>query len=445
MNKLLIFCLLLISYNTYGQGSFIKELPFRGEPRRVYQTDDGGFILFAQSYKTDSTRNVTVLKYSRYGILLSTEYVLSSTDSGAASCGDITRVGKNSFMMITGSTGVNKYFYLVDDNGHLVKRYSSSKLRLSYIESIRSTTQDNFIVKGGRANIGYILKTDSLFNILDSIQIPSNIILQLSVQKPSGNILLSGPEDNPFFPTPINFYLYDNNLNLLTHKVYFDKDHLPLAVANGWTFHYKGAFNLTNTLDSSWYFPISEYKLQGTENQVGIDLKQTNDGGYIFCGKVWNPFFKSIYLIKTDSLGNQEWQKEYGANPIELATNVEPMNDGMFATFAAGDIDINFNYRLFLLVTNQDGSVGIQNEFIKSEVKIYPNPTNDYWTVNFYEPFTGRIEVVNQIGNVLYSINEQNIITTKIKTTQDAGIYFLRCVSNKNNTTTKVHKLIKAN
>lgn len=443
MNKLLILCVLLISYNSYGQGSFIKELPFRGEPRKVYQTEDGGFILFAQSYKTDSTKNVAVLKYSRNGILLNTEYVLSNNDSGAASCRDVARVGKNHFMMLTKSTGVEKYFYLVDDNGHLTKKYSASKL--PEIHLIRSTIYGNFIFLGNRPNFKYLFKTDSLFNVLDSVQINSNLFLQIGVQESTGNILLSGPEDNPFFPTPINFYLYDNNLNLLTHKIYFDKDHIPLAVANGWTFHYKGAFKLTNTLDSSWYFPVSEYKLQGTENQVGIDLKQTNDGGYIFCGKVWNPFFKSIYLIKTDSLGNQEWQREYGSNPIEFATNVEPMYDGMIATFAAGDIDINYNYRLFLLVTNQDGSVGIQNEFIKSEVKIFPNPTNDYWTVNFYEPFTGRIELVNLIGKVIYSINEQNITTTKIQTIQDAGVYLLRCVSTKNNTTTKVHKLIKVN
>jgi TolB-like protein len=48
-------------------------------------------------------------------------------------------------------------------------------------------------------------------------------------------------------------------------------------------------------------------------NHYGFSVKQTTDGGYIISGsKVVAPMNSVIHLIKTDSLGNMLWEKNYG-------------------------------------------------------------------------------------------------------------------------------------
>lgn len=55
----------------------------------------------------------------------------------------------------------------------------------------------------------------------------------------------------------------------------------------------------------------------GTDAEGGSWGQQTNDGGYIIIGaKAFpsQPPLTDVYFIKTDSLGNLEWQKTYGGN-----------------------------------------------------------------------------------------------------------------------------------
>jgi hypothetical protein len=92
--------------------------------------------------------------------------------------------------------------------------------------------------------------------------------------------------------------------------------------------------------------------------QMGRDIRQTFDGGFIIAGSVsyWgikyigNTFihylYSHIYLIRTDKLGNLVWQKYYKNSDNEEAYAVQQTSDGGFlvvgwtTSFGAGEGDV---------------------------------------------------------------------------------------------------------
>jgi hypothetical protein len=59
-------------------------------------------------------------------------------------------------------------------------------------------------------------------------------------------------------------------------------------------------------------------------SDTGESARQTNDGGYIIVGDSQD----DALLIKTDVIGNEEWQKFYGGNNIDSTSSIELTNDG---------------------------------------------------------------------------------------------------------------------
>jgi hypothetical protein len=66
---------------------------------------------------------------------------------------------------------------------------------------------------------------------------------------------------------------------------------------------------------------------------VGHQVKETDDGGYICIGTISgsNP----IWIIKTDSLGNKEWERTYGSSNWDWPTSIAVCNDGGYIFTAA--------------------------------------------------------------------------------------------------------------
>jgi hypothetical protein len=109
----------------------------------------------------------------------------------------------------------------------------------------------------------------------------------------------------------------------------------------------------TNTLsqapDTLW-----TKKIGGTGIDVGNEIIQTSDGGFIIAGYTtsFGAGQRDAFLVKLDSLGNVLWQKTYGTNLLEQAYSVKETYDG-------GLIISAFIYaatsNLFLIKTNQNG------------------------------------------------------------------------------------------
>lgn len=75
-------------------------------------------------------------------------------------------------------------------------------------------------------------------------------------------------------------------------------------------------------------------------------------------------------------------------------------------------------------------SAGIEEGVISSDISIYPNPVGDEFTVLFLKITTGEIEIVNALGEMVYS----DVLNNKQKTINcksfPAGIYFLKISAN---------------
>jgi hypothetical protein len=97
----------------------------------------------------------------------------------------------------------------------------------------------------------------------------------------------------------------------------------------------------------------------GNNDDEGNAVQQTSDGGFIICGytKSYGAGGNDVFLVKTDSLGNELWNKVFGGASDEEGYSVLQINDGGFliagatSSFGAGSRDI------WLVKTDANGNL----------------------------------------------------------------------------------------
>jgi hypothetical protein len=94
----------------------------------------------------------------------------------------------------------------------------------------------------------------------------------------------------------------------------------------------------------------------GSESDYGNSVQQTTDGGYIITGTLESDGIVNVYLIKTDSDGNEEWNQTFGGNSNDLGRSVQQTSDGGYvitggtSSFGNGDRDT------WLIKTDSNGN-----------------------------------------------------------------------------------------
>lgn len=73
---------------------------------------------------------------------------------------------------------------------------------------------------------------------------------------------------------------------------------------------------------------ISQGWEQTFENGIGTSVQQTVDNGYIVTGVKLIDFDDNVFLLKTDSSGQEEWSQTFGEEFNQVGYFVQQTNDG---------------------------------------------------------------------------------------------------------------------
>ena len=94
----------------------------------------------------------------------------------------------------------------------------------------------------------------------------------------------------------------------------------------------------------------------GSYIDIGNSIQQTIDGGYIITGSRGTDYYSDLWLIKTDYQGNEEWNKTFGGSDYDFGNAVQQTTDDGYIIIGHTKSYGNGGYDIFLIKTDSEGN-----------------------------------------------------------------------------------------
>ncbi|MBD3234181.1 MAG: T9SS type A sorting domain-containing protein [candidate division Zixibacteria bacterium] len=97
----------------------------------------------------------------------------------------------------------------------------------------------------------------------------------------------------------------------------------------------------------------------GAENDYALSIERTSDGGYVMVGttETFGGGLYDVYVVRTDSEGDTLWTKNYGGPYQDLGYDIKQTDDGGYIIAGWKDVDGQYTWNYYLIRTDSEGNI----------------------------------------------------------------------------------------
>lgn len=189
----------------------------------------------------------------------------------------------------------------------------------------------------------------------------------------------------------------------------------------------------------------------GSQTNYSFDIFQTADSGYVFCGYTdsndidvtGNHGSCDAWVVKINALGIIQWQKTIGGSQCDSAFTIKPTSDdGFFMSgynsSSDGDATQNNGLRDYWAVKLSAENLS-NASFEENKLTVFPNPASNRLNLSITNNLTiNKVKITDLLGKFVY---EQTDNTHQINIENlTSGIYFIQVFTNESEYKTKFIK-----
>jgi hypothetical protein len=417
---------------------------------QVQQTTDGGYIMVGDTESAGAgSFDIGVIKTDENGITeWSQTYGGTSEDRGQSI--QLTTDGGYIIAGTTASYGVGGFdiwLIKIDSEGNELwsKTFGGTSWDWGYY--VEQTTDGGYIITGckdpGIYSIWdiYLIKTDSEGNTLwtktfggDSYDV-GHCVKQTS----DGGYILTGYTYS-YGAGSSDLWLIktDGNGNLEWDNTFGDTEpeHGYSVVQSGdeyivtgYTKSYgEGDYDVWLIKTDNLGNEIWNKTYGGTEDDRSFAIQHTSDNNFVVAGftESFGAGNYDMWLLKIDNAGDTLWTKTIGNDKLNRARSIAQTSDGGY--ILAGDTYIyeQGEYNYYLVKIDPEQGVGINEKIqTKHSAYCYPNPTSGIFTIQGKD--IQSIEITNVNGQIIRQLsinNEQSSVEIDLSK-YGKGVYFI--------------------